>query len=65
MDHGANASTWRTWALTSGVPARLDVTIDPAAHGPAGIGPLSRGVMVTTSAGQELEFTLTARVTAS
>jgi hypothetical protein len=53
---------WRTWALEPG-QAKLEVTIDPAAHGPDALGPLSRGVALRTSSGKELQFTLKAEVT--
>ena len=49
--------------LTGGQPAYLEVRIDPAAHGEAGIGQLQRGVAVSTASGQRLEFVLTATVT--
>jgi hypothetical protein len=62
MEHGANAAAWRRWELTPGAPARLEVTIDPAAHGPNATGPISRGVVLTTAEGQELQFTLAAVV---
>ena len=49
--------------LVAGEPAYLEVRIDPAAHGEAGIGPWTRGVAVSTAGGQRLEFVLTANVT--
>lgn len=48
--------------LVAGQPAYLEVRIDPAAHGEAGIGPWERGVAVSTTGGQRLEFVLTANV---
>jgi len=49
--------------LAGGQPAYLEVRIDPAAHGQAGIGPWTRGIAVGTASGQRLEFVLTANVT--
>jgi hypothetical protein len=40
------------------------VTIDPAAHGPGGGGPIERGVALKTSTGQTIQFSLRATVTA-
>lgn len=44
-------------------PAYLEVTVDPAAHGDAGLGRIQRGVVLTTAGGQALRFELTAQVT--
>ena len=49
--------------LAGGQPAYLEVRIDPAAHGEAGISLWQRGVAVSTAGGQRLEFVLTANVT--
>ncbi|MHB1415308.1 MAG: hypothetical protein ACYC1C_08650 [Chloroflexota bacterium] len=48
--------------LQPGQPAHLEVTIDPAAHGENGLGPIERMVRLTTTEGQTIEFTLTANV---
>ena len=48
--------------LKSGQPASLEVSVDPAAHGEAGMGPIQRGAILETAAGQKLEFVLTATV---
>lgn len=48
--------------LRAGQPATLEVRIDPAAHGDAGLGPIERGVRVVTAGGQALEFVLRAQV---
>jgi hypothetical protein len=40
----------------------IEVVFDPAAHGPAGIGPNERHVMIENSTGQALELTFTALV---
>lgn len=60
MDHGV-FRRWASWPLETG-HATLEVTVDPAAHGPDALGPLSRGVTLRTSAGRELQFTLKAEV---
>lgn len=49
--------------LAPNEPALLEVTVDPAAHGEAGLGAIRRGVVVKTAGGQELRFRLTAQVT--
>lgn len=49
--------------LKPGVPAYLEVEMDPAAHGPAGVGAVERGVIVETAGGQELQFVLAANIT--
>ena len=43
--------------------AYVEVVFDPAAHGPAGVGPIERVVTVENSAGQPLELGFTAVVT--
>jgi len=42
--------------------AMIEVVFDPAAHGPAGIGPIERVVTVENSAGRPLELAFSARV---
>ena len=42
--------------------AMVEVVFDPAAHGPAGIGPIDRVVTIENSAGQPLELAFTANV---
>ena len=42
--------------------AIIEVVFDPAAHGPAGIGPVDRFVTVENSAGRPLELAFTANV---
>ncbi len=44
--------------LAAEQPAYLEVEIDPAAHGEAGLGPLLRGVVLQTASKQELQFEL-------
>ena len=48
--------------LTAGQPAYLEVSIDPAAHGEGGVGPITRMAYLKTASGQELEFELRAEV---
>lgn len=43
--------------------AYVEVVFDPAAHGPAGVGPIERVVTVENSAGQPLELAFSAVVT--
>jgi len=43
--------------------AFIEVVFDPAAHGPAGVGPIERVVTVENSAGQPLELEFAALVT--
>ncbi len=48
--------------LSDDEPAYLEVSIDPAAHGEAGLGQIARAVFLRTADGQELRFDLTAIV---
>ncbi len=48
--------------LAAGQPTYLEVSIDPAAHGEAGLGPIARAVFLRTADGQDLRFDLTATV---
>jgi len=43
--------------------AMVEVVFDPAAHGPAGIGPIDRVVTIEHNAGQPLELAFSANVT--
>ena len=49
--------------MNPGEQAMVEVVFDPAAHGPAGIGPTDRGVTIENSAGRPLELAFTANVT--
>jgi len=49
--------------LAPGQEAALLVTFDPAAHGPAGVGPIQRTVTVENSAGDPMIVGFTANVT--
>lgn len=51
------------FSLQPDKPAYLEVKIDPAAHGEAGLGPITRGVNLQTAGGQTFTFQLSARVT--
>lgn len=48
--------------IMPGEPAYLEVSIDPAAHGEEGLGPIQRGAFLKTSSGQSLAFDLSAYV---
>lgn len=43
--------------------AFVEVVFDPAAHGPAGVGPIERAVTIETNAGRPLELAFRANVT--
>lgn len=49
--------------LAPGEVAQVDVVFDPAAHGPAGVGPTVRTVTVVNDAGLALELRFNATVT--
>ncbi|OHA54936.1 MAG: hypothetical protein A2429_00545 [Candidatus Veblenbacteria bacterium RIFOXYC1_FULL_42_9] len=49
--------------LPAGQEAQIEVVFDPAAHGPAGVGPISRNVFVETTDGKKLVFEIKAQVT--
>lgn len=49
-------------SLTAGQPAYLEVTVDPAAHGDAGLGRIRRGVVLETAGGEIIRFELVAEV---
>jgi hypothetical protein len=59
--HGLLASI--SERLAPGESAKVDVVFDPAAHGPAGVGPTHRIVTVMNDAGLALELHLRAVVT--
>lgn len=50
-------------SLAPGESATVDVVFDPAAHGPAGVGPTARTVTVVNDAGLALELRFNATVT--
>lgn len=62
MPHGA-AATDPSVTIQPGADAYLEVRYDPAAHGPAGVGPTRRGIFLRTDGGQELNFEINAVVT--
>ena len=49
--------------MNPGDDAVVEVVFDPAAHGPAGIGPIERVVTIENSAGRPLELAFNATVT--
>jgi hypothetical protein len=56
------ALTGPNFQLNSNQPAYLEVSIDPAAHGDKGLGPIKRGVNLQTKSGQVLTFNLDGQV---
>lgn len=50
-------------SLNPGEAAFVDVVFDPAAHGPAGLGPTRRVVTIESDAGQPVELRFAANVT--
>ncbi len=48
--------------LEVGEEAELEVTFDPAAHGPAGVGTIARSVFVESETGSPLELNIKATV---
>jgi hypothetical protein len=51
------------FSLAAGEVAEVEVVFDPAAHGPAGVGPVSRSVFIESTAGDPLELSFNAVVT--
>lgn len=49
--------------LTAGGTAEIEVTFDPAAHGPAGVGAITRNILIETTDGKKLVLEIKARVT--
>lgn len=49
-------------SLAPNETAIIDVVFDPAAHGPAGVGPINRAVRVENNGGEPLELRITATV---
>lgn len=60
--HGIGGGRIST-ALAPGETAEVEAVFDPAAHGPAGVGPVSRAVYLENTAGDPLELSFTALVT--
>ncbi|MCR4328269.1 MAG: DUF1573 domain-containing protein [Patescibacteria group bacterium] len=48
--------------IEPGEEAVVEAVFDPAAHGPAGLGSVNRGVYVATDSGKPLELTFSAEV---
>ena len=59
--HGAIPTISET--IAPGQEVTVEVVFDPAAHGPAGVGPVNRAVYVEDSTGAVLQLTFTATVT--
>ena len=49
--------------LPANQEVQVEVMFDPAAHGPAGVGPITRNVILETSDGKKLVFEIKAKVT--
>ena len=49
-------------SLAAGEAATLEVTFDPAAHGPAGVGPIVRNIFVESADGGKLTLEIRASV---
>ena len=62
MSHAPGVPAPINVELQPAVPAYVEIAIDPAAHGPNGVGPIGRMVTIQTASGQELTFTLKAQV---
>jgi len=63
MPHAEAPAPAANFRLAADEPAWVEVSIDPAAHGDAGLGSIQRAALLQTSSGQSLEFTLAAEVT--
>lgn len=50
-------------SVAPGASVEVEAVFDPAAHGPAGVGPISRAVILENSAGKPLEVGFIANVT--
>ena len=50
-------------ALAPGEEAQIEAIFDPAAHGPAGVGPIERLIYIESSNAPTLELTISAVVT--
>lgn len=62
MQHSPNLQSNLDMRLTPGEPAYLEVTVDPAAHGEAGLGPIRRSVLLRTQSEQILQLDVVAEV---
>jgi hypothetical protein len=49
--------------IDPGEEVSVDVTFDPAAHGPAGVGKIDRVVILENNAGENIELQISANVT--
>ena len=48
--------------VSPGEEVSVDVTFDPAAHGPAGVGSIQRVVVLENNAGENVELQISANV---
>jgi hypothetical protein len=62
MQHSVNFQTNANFRLIPDESAYLEVTVDPAAHGEAGLGPIRRAVLIKTQSEQLLQFDVVAEV---
>jgi hypothetical protein len=62
MQHTPTFQSNLNLRLTPDEPAYLEVTVDPAAHGDAGLGPIRRTVLLKTQSEQILQLDLVAEV---
>ncbi|MBI5733442.1 MAG: DUF1573 domain-containing protein [Candidatus Kerfeldbacteria bacterium] len=49
--------------LLAGETAEIEVMFDPTAHGPAGVGSITRNILIETTDGKKLVFEIKAQVT--
>lgn len=49
--------------LGVGEEAIVEATFDPAAHGPAGVGPIQRAIIIENNAGEPIQLIFNANVT--
>jgi len=62
MSHAEAPVPPANFRLAADEAAYVEVSIDPAAHGEAGLGAIERGAFLETTEGQNLQFRLTAQV---
>lgn len=48
--------------VASNQPATVEVTMDPTAHGPSGVGPFQRGINLTAEDGRLVEIVLSGTI---
>lgn len=62
MQHTPTVQTNVNFRLLPDEPAYLEVTVDPAAHGEGGLGPIRRSVLLKTQGEQILQLDVVAEV---